>query len=163
MLINEHNKISKKSVKVWKLQANIMYLIGYLVVLFFLFQSLMKDWDVVKYILMAVLIIMIIVHIIEVKVIIPLRYKLFNYKLSERHILIHKGGIFKSKIIIPIEKVYYVNNKTGPLLEKSNLENVVIGTLVEQFVIPCLEESVAKLLQEEILKSCELSQDRGVR
>lgn len=157
MLKVEGNKVSSYSIKIWRVHVWLMYCIIYSIGLFILFLSFYKEWDNwISNLIILLLMISLVFNFLEIKFIIPLRYKYFRYVIKVECILIREGGIFKKNTIIPTNKIYYVNRKSGPLLEKYSLENIVLGTLAGEYVIPCLSKDKADKLQQEIINICEI-------
>ncbi|MFE4047424.1 PH domain-containing protein [Priestia sp. YIM B13490] len=157
MLKIKGNKVSPYSIKIWKYHVWIMYLILYIIGLLVLSLSLYREWgNLVFWLTTLLIIVLLVVNLLEIKFIVPLRFKNFSYVIQGEYISIRQGGIFKKNTIIPVNKIYYVNRKSGPLLEKYSLENIVVGTLAGEHVIPCLTEEKSNELQQKIIDICEI-------
>ena len=79
-----------------------------------------------------------------------LRYRYYAYAYDEKRILIRKGIIFRSRIVIPICQIQDLHLFQGPVMMICHLHQVIISTAGSNFTINGLEQSVAKKMVEDL-------------
>lgn len=55
-------------------------------------------------------------------------YKLYGYEVNEDEIIIHRGIIFRQKIIVPIKRIQHVQKSQGPIQTLFKINTVSIFT-----------------------------------
>lgn len=55
-------------------------------------------------------------------------YKLYGYEVNEDEIIIHRGIIFRQKIIVPIKRIQHVQKNQGPIQTLFKINTVSIFT-----------------------------------
>jgi len=145
-------KISPAAIKVWRINDAITSIVFLFVLLFLLYLKEHYIWPhwiaIVIYILISLVLLSMLVEL----TIIPIyKQRTWRYEIDNNCIQLKYGASFKkTHLIIPIQKVYYVNTSQGPLLKMYGLSKVKIGTLGYAHEIPCLPEDTAVLLRENI-------------
>jgi len=145
-------KISKDAIKVWRIVdfINLIISTSVLVVLLVLHNYYSwSEWIVwLIYSLMAILIISAIVELMLVPI---YKQKTWRYEIDINMIQLKHGGIFRRKhLIIPMNKVYFVDTYQGPLLKKYKLSSIKIGTIGYVHEIPCIPEKEASDIRDYI-------------
>lgn len=144
--------LSSAAIKVWKNFYNLMYGICYFLLGIFIGLSWFFQWPRTTVFLLGGLIVLLAVyHLAEFLWLIPARYKYFSYQATDRFIKVSEGRVFKNTLTVPLTKIYFVNIKSDPFVEKYQLRNVEFGTLGDQHRIPCLEIAEAEALKEHII------------
>lgn len=55
-------------------------------------------------------------------------YKLYGYEVNEDEIIIHKGVIFRQKIILPVKRIQHIEKLQGPIQTLFKINTVSIFT-----------------------------------
>lgn len=145
-------KISRNAIKVWRITdfINLFISIGVLVVLLILRDYYnWSEWiDWLIYSLMGLLIFSAIIELILIPV---YKQKTWRYEIDIHMIQLKHGGIFrKTHLVIPMNKVYFVDTYQGPLLKKYKLSSIKIGTIGYVHEIPCIPEEDASDIRNYI-------------
>ena len=144
-------KISKESVKVWRMTEAITNLIILAVLGILLFVDdyfTWKEW--IGWILNG-LIVLSFFHAIWSIFIEPiLLQKYWRYDVNEEFIQTKRGAWSETHELIPMTKVQSVKLNQGPFLRKYNLYSLSIGTMGDSHDIPAIPEKEAYELRDKI-------------
>ena len=88
------------------------------------------------------------------------RFEKFRYKIDEEKIILRYGVFNEKNVVIPMQRVQFVDIQQGIILKKYKLINLNIYTAGGHYVIPYLESEVGKRAQLCIAKN--IIQERGI-
>ncbi|RKQ30249.1 PH domain-containing protein [Oceanobacillus halophilus] len=131
-------RISPKTIKVWRI-TDTLSIIGFLCLLgFLLFLHNYYSWSPwIEYVIYGFLALTAVSAIMELLIIPVYKQKTWRYEIDHHCIqLKHGGAIKKTHMVIPMDKVYYVDTYQGPLLQKYQLSTIKIGTVGYVHEIP---------------------------
>lgn len=77
-------------------------------------------------------------------------WKTWRYDVSAEEISLFYGVLIKTRIVIPMVKVQYVDTEQGPLMRCYGLAAVSISTAAGEHKIPALSADVAEELRDKI-------------
>ncbi|AMM91605.1 PH domain-containing protein [Peribacillus simplex] len=144
-------KISKESVKVWRMTeaiTNFITLAVFCILLYVDDYFAWKEW--IGWILYG-LITLSFFHAIWSIFIEPiLLQKYWRYDVNEEFIQTKRGAWSETHELIPMTKVQSVKLNQGPFLRKYNLYSLSIGTMGDSHDIPAIPEKEAYELRDKI-------------
>lgn len=145
-------KISPKAIKLWRLTDTItsfIILCSLVILLYLRNYYLWEPWiDIIIYIAG---ILTLITSIIEIIIIPVYKQKTWRYEIDNNCIQLKYGGaINKTHLIIPMDKIYFVNTSQGPLAQRYKLSTIKIGTVAYVHEIPGLPEEQAQKIRNYI-------------
>ncbi|EQB38556.1 MULTISPECIES: PH domain-containing protein [Virgibacillus] len=145
-------RISPDAIKVWRITDALTSFIFLVVVAFFLYLHHYYDWPHwIEIALYAVAAIVCLSAMIELIVIPVYKQKTWRYEIDSNCIqLKHGGAIRKTHMIIPMNKVYFVDTYQGPILKKYHLSTIKIGTVGYVHEIPSVPENTASEIRNDI-------------
>ncbi|MGI1831038.1 PH domain-containing protein [Bacillus safensis] len=145
-------KISKNAIKVWRIIDFINLFISFSVLTVLLVLSNYYSWsEWVDWLIYSLMGILIASAVVELTLIPIYKQKTWRYEIDIHMIQLKHGGIFRRKhLIIPMNKVYFVDTYQGPLLKKFELSSIKIGTIGYVHEIPCLPEKEASDIRNYI-------------
>ena len=140
--------------KVWHKVNVIGYSIMSIIVIFVMILGYIHQWNKVILIgLISLFFIILGLFILESIFIKKIKYNLISFEFTNGYIVIQKASLFFSKIIVvPFEKIYFIDFKTGPILKKYNLCNLKIGTMAYQHEIEGIDIYKADSYKDYIYK-----------
>ncbi|WP_214859102.1 PH domain-containing protein [Exiguobacterium sp. s191] len=124
-------KISLDAIKVWRISDLINTTIALIIFVFLVYLDRLYNWDSwIEITLYALIGFTCISAIIELIILPVYKQKTWRYEIDDRCIQLKYGGVFKkTHIIIPIDKIYFVDTYQGPIIKKYNLVTIKIGTI----------------------------------
>ncbi|MBK5444743.1 MULTISPECIES: PH domain-containing protein [unclassified Peribacillus] len=144
-------KISKESVKVWRMTETITNLVILAVLSILLYVDNYFAWKEWIGWTITGLIVLLFFHAIWSIFIEPiLLQKYWRYDVSEEFIQTKQGAWKETHELIPMTKVQSVKLNQGPLLRKYNLYSISIGTMGASHDIPAISEKEAYELRDKI-------------
>lgn len=153
------NNISKRAIKVWRLNNIIVEMIFYIGAVGLLWTSYHFEWYRWITIVLWILVFAAPVGMIWSIFFEPVfKQKHWKYGINEHFIHLKYGRFFATHIVIPMTKVQYVEAEQGPLLRKYHLYTVTIGTLGEKHTIPALPDQEALKLRAQIANHARLKE-----
>ncbi|MFN2747708.1 MULTISPECIES: PH domain-containing protein [Bacillus] len=158
MITDEFKKIDEKIVVVRKLEGMITLCVYACTILVVLYFTLTFGWP--KWILAVITCFAIVSVPFELYFLPKWKYEFWRYRLSDLSIQIHKGIIFKRKILVPVGKVQHVEAKQGPILKKYNLYTVTLSTAAGSHEILGLAEKTADSVRKDIETYARLSDEQ---
>lgn len=96
---------------------------------------------------------------LEILLLIKLRYDYTAYQLNEADVDYCSGAIFRSRKLIPLIRVQNTMTETGPLLRKFGLANLEIETAAGSISIEGLDKEEAEIMRERISALARLAQE----
>lgn len=79
-----------------------------------------------------------------------LRYQTYSYAYDDKRIVIRKGIIFRSRVVIPICQIQDLHMFQGPMMMIFHLHRIIISTAGSNFTINGLEQSVAGKMVDDL-------------
>ncbi|VEU81044.1 PH domain-containing protein [Haploplasma axanthum] len=70
-------------------------------------------------------------------------YKMYSYELTEDHIVIQKGVLFRKKIIVPIKRIQHLEKLQGPIQNLFNQSSIQFFTAGSVEVLNGLNVDIA--------------------
>jgi len=150
-IVQPTEKLSKDSIRVWRISAIITYIILIAISGALLFASYHFDWvSWVQIGLWVITGLFVLLSPWSIFIDPGLSYRYFHYGIDENYVRIYSGIFFKTDLVVPMTKIQYVEADQGPLLRKYKLQSITIGTLGSSHEIPALNEAVAFELRDKI-------------
>lgn len=144
-------KISKKAVTLWRIENGITGLIQLLVLGGLLFAYYYFNWySWVSYILFIIIGYIILKIIFKITIYPIYLQRTWRYEIDKDHIQIKYGYFHRYHVIIPMNRVEYVNTNQGPLLRKFGLSSITIGTIASSHDILAIPVEEAKEVRNKI-------------
>lgn len=78
------------------------------------------------------------------------QYARWRYEIRERDLFLSKGVVFHRLILVPLDRIQFVETKQGPLDRSFGLTQIVVHTAGGHVGIPGLEPREAERLREEL-------------
>lgn len=154
--------ISKKAVTVWRLSSLFSNGITLLVLgLLYFFQKKFTwpNWIGTALLFIAILVLL---QLLYKTFIFPVyMQRTWRYRIDAQFIQLKFGFIHVHHIVIPMNRIEYVNMNDGPLLRKYNLSTITIGTIASTHDIPALNVQDAKNLRDQIVAYAQLDENAG--
>ena len=142
-------RIDKKAIKAWRLTSLIFGLLclapsgGYVLI------SLdMEKFDLLIFLSLAVP--GLILYLIIAFIIPSLRWQRWRYEVNDDAIDLLRGFVFKTRTVVPINRVQHVDTKQGPIYRKYGLSSVKISTAATTHEIPALDDETAADVRNKI-------------
>lgn len=156
----EYSRINQNAVKSW-LMGRCIFLVIFSIVYFIIsikfILPILGKYSFVKYIFLPLTIFIVIFLLVNTFVFPIIEYKEWRYKITEDKIELINGIFIKSKIIIPISRIQYLDVQQGPIYRNFRLACLSIHTAGSTHEIPALtlEEAnqISTRLREIIEKS----------
>lgn len=142
-------RIDKKAISAWRLSALIFGLFFFAPAGAYVPISLSID----KFdpILLILVVIPSLVLYLFVGLAIPnLRWQRWRYEVNEDAIDLLRGFIFKTRTVVPINRVQHVDTNQGPIYRKYKLSSVKISTAATTHEIPALDDETATEVRNKI-------------
>lgn len=79
-----------------------------------------------------------------------LRWKRWSYEIDEDSIDMLRGFVFKTRTVVPINRVQHVDTNQGPIYRKYGLSSVKISTAATTHEIPALDDETATEVRNTI-------------
>ncbi|MCM3741635.1 PH domain-containing protein [Oceanobacillus luteolus] len=151
-------KISPDAIKVWRITDAFHTIIFLGLLSFLLYFDYSYQWPnwigIVIYSLMGITFVSAIIELIIVPV---YKQRTWRYEIDGNCIQLKHGGAFKkTHMIIPMNKVYFVDTYQGPILQRYKLATVKIGTVGYIHEIPGLPERKASEIRSYIASLTDL-------
>ncbi|MGM9956598.1 MAG: PH domain-containing protein [Peribacillus sp.] len=144
-------KISKESIKVWRMTETITNLIILVILGILLFVDTYFSWkEWIGWVLIGLTIIECLSAIWSIIIAPILLQKYWRYDVSEEFIQTKHGAWYESHELIPMTKVQSVELNQGPFLRKYGLYTISIGTMGDSHTIPAIPEKEAYELRDKI-------------
>lgn len=154
-------KNSMKTIQYWRILYSVIYFCLYIllgIILIVLFKLGVNIKYV--YIIFSLFLILVINYVLDIFLFIPFRYRNFSFFINKRYIKIVDGRFFKKKVTIPMNKIYYINVKNGPLKNKFKIRKIQIGTLANEYEIPCLDLKKVNNIKNRIILYSEKNENK---
>lgn len=87
--------------------------------------------------------------------------KTWCYDIDPAFIQLKFGFLQTHHIIIPMNRIEYVDMHDGALLRKFRVSNITIGTIASSYQIPAVDVDDAKALRDFIVYYAQLHEDSG--
>lgn len=155
-------RISLDAIKVWRITDGVTTIIFLGILGFLLYLDYSYQWHswigLVIYLLIGITCVS---GIIELLIVPVYKQKTWRYDMDSNCIQLKHGGAFKkTHMIIPMNKVYFVDTYQGPILQRYGLATIKIGTVGFVHEIPGLPEKKASEIRNYIAALTELYKDK---
>lgn len=81
----------------------------------------------------------------------PFMYRRWRYEIRERDLYLSRGAIFYKRVLVPFDRIQFVETQHGPLDRAFGLAQVVVYTAGgKAATVPGLREDEAEGLREEL-------------
>ena len=94
----------------------------------------------------------IVISLIDYLILPALRLRSIRYEVHPTYLEILEGGFFRSRELIPIERIQHVEIKDGPISRKYHVQSVKVTTAGTNHEIPLLLEDDAQRLHDQIVQ-----------
>lgn len=142
----ELKKLDKKVRTLWfieNLAVVILLLTAYVIVLFAVEQAYRLIVGLSVGIPLGLLIVFLLVYPL-------LRYAYYSYGYSDIKIIIKKGVVFRSNVVIPVKQIQDIHIYEGPIMLLMKLGGVSISTAGSNFNIACIDKAQAQKMVDEL-------------
>ncbi len=142
-------KLNKRTLKVWMLRSAIFflaYLLLYIVVavgLHFTNKDAMKIFAIIGAIVLTLIGIVAFGYPV-------LKYRYYSYGYDEKRILIHRGIIFRHRIVIPICQIQDLHSFQTPFMLIFKLSGIELSTAGSNFTITGIDTSEVQTMINEL-------------
>ncbi|TSB46971.1 PH domain-containing protein [Alkalicoccobacillus porphyridii] len=144
------NRLSKKSITIWRIQRSFEGLfILLLPVGFLILQRFIELPSWILYVLVAVFILYILAFIIIWP---PIQWRRFRYQVHEQEIDIQQGVLIVRRTLVPMTRIQHVETEQGPILRRYKMASVEIQTAATTHRIPVLPIEEADQLRDQIAR-----------
>jgi len=150
-MINDipETRIDLKAINAWRLTSLIIGLSFFVPVGVYI--AITVNTEVFEPLLITLAVILSLVFYLFVGLAIPkLRWKRWRYEVSEDAIDLLRGFIFKTRTVVPINRVQHVDTNQGPIYRKYGLSSVKISTAATTHEIPALDDETAADVRNKI-------------
>lgn len=152
-------KLDVRIISVWKLSALISVAVS-IVVYVIIGGILATLTSIPVWAIVAVAAALVIIHFVTEFVVLPkVRYARWRYEVTTTEIDIMSGIFFKSRIIVPLVRVQYVDTSQGPILRYKGLASVEITTAGGSVSIPGLAVEEADMLRDRVAVLARIAQE----
>lgn len=151
-MIDPKLTISKKIIPIWKLSN----FIGYTVILFIIsiafgILSLFYWSLLITYALFIIIFLLIVGLCLETTIIPVYKHRNWTYDLDSNFIYLStKSILLSSKLVIPLNKIQYVDTKEGLIMRRYRVCSVSIMTVSSEHEIAILAKEDAEILKNKI-------------
>lgn len=132
--------LPRKTMMLWQIQA--VFVIAFLCLLIFSFVP-------VNY-RNALLLVLFVLGGITVLVYLPILFKNYKITLNQKSLVINKGFIFKSSIIILKERITVIKYVSTPIRSFLKLKIIIIKTPGDLLIIPAVDQKLKIMLLKGI-------------
>jgi membrane protein YdbS with pleckstrin-like domain len=81
----------------------------------------------------------------------PFMYRRWRYEIRERDLYLSRGAVFYKRVLVPFDRIQFVETQHGPLDRAFGLAQVVVYTAGgKAATVPGLKEDEAEGLREEL-------------
>lgn len=144
-------RISTKSVQVWRIGEIIENGIALLILGILLYLHFTFDWKVwIGYILYGLIALTFVTGLYSIILKPYLMQKYWRYEISEEFIQLKYGHFKTTHKLIPMTKVEFVSIDQGPIMRKYDLYDVNIGSTTSSHTIPAIPKDKAVTLSNQI-------------
>lgn len=139
-------RLNKKVMSMWLIKGGIVFFIG----LFIYVPLILFLNEVEQQIVMVVgglILILIAVCCFGYPI---LKYRYYAYTYDEKRVTIHRGIVFRHRIVIPICQIQDLHSFQGPFLLLFQLSGIILSTAGSNFAIVGLSEEEGKRMVEDL-------------
>ncbi|WP_170182328.1 PH domain-containing protein [Blastococcus colisei] len=83
------------------------------------------------------------IGLFEAIVLIPRRYRYYEFQVAEDHVAIRRGRLFRRLLVLPLHQILFVETRQGPALARYGLVKVQLGTIAEHHALGPVPPTVA--------------------
>lgn len=152
-MINDipESRIADNAIKAWRLTGLLVGLLWFFIPGASFFVAIMEGnmhWVLLSLIALP----FIILYLFTGFVLPKLRWQRWRYEVNDDAIDLLRGFVFKTRTVVPINRVQHVDTKQGPIYRKYGLSSVKISTAATTHEIPALDDETATDVRNKISK-----------
>lgn len=140
------NKLNKKVMTMWLTKGCIIFLASlviYVPLIIFLSEFARQVVIIVGGIILVLVVLCCFGYPI-------LKYKYYAYSYDEKRVIIHRGIIFRHRIVIPVCQIQDLHSFQGPFLMLFQLSGIILSTAGSNFQIIGLSKDEVKTMINEL-------------
>lgn len=142
-------RIDKKAIKAWRLSAMIFGAFWFSPSIGYILIALNID-NFEPFIFVLITVPSLILYLL-ISVLFPkLKWQRWRYDINEDSIDLLRGFIFKTRTVIPINRIQHVDTNQGPIYRKYSLSSVKVSTAATTHEIPALSDDIADEVRNKI-------------
>jgi len=149
MNVIPETRIDRKAIKAWRLTALIFGIFWFVPGIAYVPISLeINKFDPV--VLLFLIVPGLIFYVLMGLFIPNLRWQRWRYDINEDEIDLQRGFVFKTRTVVPINRVQHVDTNQGPIYRRYKLSSVKISTAATTHEIPALDDETAAEVRNKI-------------
>lgn len=154
-------KLSKSSIKAWRLSISIVcfFLILLPVLLLIYNHYAFESEKISLQIIVFIAVLILVLSFLAIFFIPEIRWRHWYYEVDEHEIDLQSGIVIITRTLVPIKRVQHVDTRQGPILRKFGLADVTISTAATTHRIPALGEEVADRVRDQISTFARLAKE----
>ncbi len=143
------SRIDKKAIKAWRFSALIFGILWFVPAIAYISISIgINKFDLILSILSVI---PSLVLYLFIGLLVPnLRWQRWRYEVNDDAIDLLRGFVFKTRTVVPINRVQHVDTNQGPIYRKYGLSSVKISTAATTHEIPALDDETATEVRNKI-------------
>ncbi len=149
MTLQLNERIDKKAINVWRINALIEFFIELALLIFYGIGTLLW-WSLPLWPAMVLLSLVIIRLLINCFIIPNIRMRIWSYTFLDDAILIQSGLIIIKRSRIPMARIQHIDTEHGPIMRIYDLATLTITTAGTVHKIPALKAATAFELAQSI-------------
>ncbi len=158
----EYSRIHKNAVKAWMIGRVIFWVVFFAVYYPVVFRLLLPKFgevEAVRYGLNLLSIFFVCLCLIHTLLMPFVQHKEWKYAILEDRIELLNGVLIRSKIIIPISRIQYIEIERGPIYQLFRLASLNINTASDTHEIPALTLKEADELSQKLKTMIEIGDE----
>jgi membrane protein YdbS with pleckstrin-like domain len=142
-------RIDRKAISAWRLTALIVGILWFIPAIGYVIISVQTGaFDTLIFLFTVVP--ALILYLLIGLVIPNLRWQRWRYDVNEDEIDLLRGFLFKTRTVVPINRVQHVDTNQGPIYRRYKLSSVKISTAATTHEIPALDDETATEVRNKI-------------
>ena len=142
-------RIDKKAIKAWRLSSMVFGIFWFAPALAYVPISVSTEkFDSI--VLVFLVLPSLVLYLFTGLAIPKLRWQRWRYEVNEDAIDLLRGFVFKTRTVVPINRVQHVDTNQGPIYRKYGLSSVKISTAATTHEIPALDDETATEVRNKI-------------
>jgi len=158
----EYSRIHKNAVKAWMIGRIIFLAIFFAIyypVVYKLIMPRFGDELTVKIGLNGLTLLFILFFLVNTFIMPMIQYKEWRYSIQEDRIELLNGVLIRSKVVIPISRIQFIEIERGPIYQTFHLASLNINTASDLHEIPALTLEEANEISQKLKTMIEMSDD----
>lgn len=142
-------QLDPKVIQYDKAESLVSALVGLVVCVLLIGVTLWFNWPV--WLIPLYILLLVVISSLDYFLLPALRLRSIRYEVHPLYLEIMKGVFFKSREIIPIERIQHIHIEEGPLSRKYHIRDVKVNTAGTSHDIPLLLKDEAERLHDQIM------------